>query len=76
MYQMKTEKLPDAFGLCAEHLKIARRTIILKSRDTYNGILRTRNITEYFSGGVLTPVPKSGKDPSRLDNFTVGLWLR
>ena len=33
--------------------------------DTFNDILRTGNVPGYFSG----PVPKSGKDPSVLDNY-------
>ena len=31
--------------------------------------MRTGVVPDYFSGGVLTPVPKSGKDPTVLDNY-------
>ena len=32
-------------------------------------MLHTGIVPDYFSGGVLTPVPKSGKDPTVLDNY-------
>ena len=31
--------------------------------------MHTGIVPDYFGGGVLTPVPKSGKDPTVLDNY-------
>ena len=50
-------------------MKTSGQVIILILRDSFNDILHTGNVPDYFSGGVLTPVPKSGKDPTILDNY-------
>ena len=38
-------------------------------KDVVNDILLSGEIPECFRGGVLTPVPKSGKDSRLLDNY-------
>ena len=67
--QLKTGKSADEFGLSAEHLKTSGKVIIPILKDIFNKVLHTGIVPDYFSGGVLTPVPKSGKDPAVLDNY-------
>ena len=72
MYQAttsKTGKSADEFGLSAEHLKTSDEVIIPILKDIFNEVMHTGVVPDYFSGGVLTPVPKSGKDPTVLDNY-------
>ena len=67
--QLNSGKSPDEFGLSAEQLKAAGDTIVPALRDIFNEILKTGIIPECFKGGVLTPVPKSGKDAKLMDNY-------
>ena len=67
--QLKTGKSADEFGLSAEHLKTSGEVIIPILKDIFNEVMGTGIVPDYFSGGVLTPVPKSGKDPTVLDNY-------
>ena len=50
-------------------MKTPDHGIIPILRDIVNYILHTRNVPDYFNGGVLTPVRKSGKDPTILDIY-------
>ena len=38
-------------------------------RDIFNEILKSGTVPACFRGGILTPVPKSGKDPKLFDNY-------
>ena len=67
--QLNSGKSADEFGLCAEHLKAAGGVLIPVLKNIFNDTLRSGKIPEYFRGGVLTPVPKSGKDNRLLDNY-------
>ena len=67
--QLNSGKSPDEFGLSAEQMKAAGDTIAPALRDIFNEILKTGIIPECFKGGVLTPVPKSGKDAKLMDNY-------
>ena len=62
--QLNTVKSPDEFGLSADHLKAAGKVIIPRLKDIFDDVMHTEIVLDYFSGGVLTPVPKSGKDPT------------
>ena len=67
--QLKTGKSADEYGLSAEHLKTSGEVIIPILKDIFNEVMHTGIVPDYLSGGVLTPVPKSGKDPTVLDNY-------
>ena len=67
--QLNTGKSADEFGLSAEHLKAAGKVINPRLKDIFDDVMHTGIVPDYFSGGVLTPVPKSGKDPTILDNY-------
>ena len=67
--ELKSGKSADEFGISAEHLKKSEHVIIPTLRDIFNDILRSGKVPEYFSGGVITPVPKPGKDPTIIDNY-------
>ena len=38
-------------------------------RDIFNEILKTGTVPDCFKGGILTPVPKSGKDVKSMDSY-------
>ena len=65
----KSVKSDDEFGLCAEPLKAAGEVILPVLRDIFNEILMSGTVPDYFKGGILTPVPKSGKDPKLMDSY-------
>ena len=67
--QLNTGKSANEFGLCAEHLKAADHVITPVLKDIFNDIFLSWKIPGCFIGGVLTPVPKCGKDNRRLDNY-------
>ena len=67
--QLNTGKSADEFGLSAEHLKAAGKVIFPRLKDIFDDVMHTGIVQDYLSGGVLTPVPKSGKDPATLDNY-------
>ena len=67
--QLNTGKSADEFGLSAEHLKAAGKVIIPRLKDIFDDVMHTGIVPDYFSGGVLTPVPKSSKDHTILDNY-------
>ena len=70
MYQAtKTGKSADEFGLSAEHLKTSDEVIIPILNDIFNEVMHTGMVPDYFSGGVLTHIPKSDKDPTVVDNY-------
>ena len=65
--QLKTGKSADE--LSAEHLKTSGEVIIPSIKYSFNEVMCTGIVPDYFSGEVLTLVPKSGKDPTVLDNY-------
>ena len=65
--QLKTGKSADE--LSAEHLKTSGDVIIPLLKYSFNEVMCTVIVPDYFSGEVLTPVPKSGKYPTVLDNY-------
>ena len=66
---LNTGKSSDEFGLCAEQLKAAGDVILPILRDIYNEILKTGTVPDCFKDGILTPVPKSGKDVKFMDSY-------
>ena len=67
--KLNSGKSSDEFGLCAEQLKAAGEVILPVVRDIFNEILKSGTVPDYFKGGILTPVPKCGKDPKLMDNY-------
>ena len=50
-------------------MKAAVKVVIPVLKEIFDDILCTGKFPESFRGGVLTPVPKSGKDSRPLDNY-------
>ncbi len=67
--QMKTGKAADYYGITAEHLKFASPEIIVVIKDIIEGIARMNKIPDIMKLGLVTPVPKKGKDSSKPDSY-------
>ncbi|MES9879579.1 MAG: reverse transcriptase family protein [Sedimenticola sp.] len=66
---LNTGKSPDEYGLSAEHLKSAKDTISPYLTQVFNTIITEETVPEIFKTGILTPVPKKGKDPKHTENY-------
>ncbi len=66
---LNTGKSPDEYGLSAEHLTAAKDTISTYLTQVFNTIITEETVPEIFKTGILTPVPKKGKDPKYTENY-------
>jgi len=66
---LNNNKAPDARGLTAEHLKLGSRKIIQYTTSIINNIIYTREVPNILKEGILTPVPKKGKDQRVANNY-------
>ena len=66
---MNMSKSPDAFGLTAEHLKLAQPQLMHKITDIFNLVLKKGRIPDALHMGFIVPVPKSGRDPHHVDSY-------
>ena len=66
---MKNGKAADIFGISAEHLKHASAPVVEALKQVTNNTLRTGKLVPDCKLGVLTPVPKPGKDPKDPDGY-------
>lgn len=60
--KLKTGKSADIDGISAEHYKTAGDSIISPVTDILNSILANKSVPHSQKRGILTPVPKKGKD--------------
>ena len=67
--KLNMSKSPDAFGLTAEHLKLAPPQLILKITDFFNLVLKKGRIPDTLRMGFIVPVPKSGRNPHYVDSY-------
>ena len=67
--KLNTKKSPDESGLAAEHLKCSGPVIIESVTDLFNQILQEKSVPGPLKAGILTPVLKKSKDPTKLDNY-------
>ena len=67
--KLNLSKSPDAFGLTAEHLKLAPPQLMLKITDIFNVVLQRGRIPDALRMGFIVPVPKSGRDPHYVDSY-------
>ena len=67
--KLKSKKAPGDDGLSAEHFKHAGR----KCHEVVALLFNAINVLEYvpsgFKKGIIIPIPKSGKDKSKQDNY-------
>ena len=66
---LKNGKAADIFGISAEHLKHASAPVVEALKQVTNNTLRTGKLVPDCKLGVLTPVPKPGKDPKDPDGY-------
>ena len=62
-------KAADAHELTAEHLKHGGPVVIEYLVSIVNYIFKTGNIPDIIKTGILTPVLKKGKDPTKTSNY-------
>ncbi|MES9880886.1 MAG: reverse transcriptase family protein [Sedimenticola sp.] len=62
-------KSPDEYKMSSEHLKYSKTVVGKYIADAFNSVLRERKVPELFKSGILTPVLKKGKDPTKVDNY-------
>lgn len=67
--KLHNRKSPDEYGIAAEHFKAEKQQIVPTVTIIFNQILATKNIPSAFKTGLITPVPKKGKDPKLLENY-------
>ena len=58
---LNSGKSPDEYGLCAEHLKLAKESVTPTLTKIFNNILINRTVPIEFKSGILTPVLKKEK---------------
>ena len=66
---LNSGKSPDEMGLTAEHLKYSGIVLLPTLVTIFDDIVKTKKIPEAFKSGIITPVHKKGKDPSKMDNY-------
>ena len=65
---LKNGKAPDIYGVSAEHLKFSSPVVNEALQHITNNTLSTGRIVPQFKLGVLTPIPKPGKQATNPDN--------
>jgi len=66
---LSNNKAADVHGITAEHLKYGGNHMITYITNLINKILKTRHLPPTFKEGILTPVPKKGKDLKDPNNY-------
>jgi hypothetical protein len=66
---LKNGKSADVYGITTEHVKHAAPVILQILTSLTNTALCTGKLLPQYKLGVLTPVPKSGKDPANPDSY-------
>ncbi|CAC5425418.1 unnamed protein product [Mytilus coruscus] len=66
---LNTGKSPDEYGLCAEHLKLAKETVTPTLTNIFNNILINRAVPTEFKSGILTPVLKKEKNQCLVSSY-------
>lgn len=69
IFRLNTNKAPDEFGISAEHIKHADMSLIPALSTLFNAIIKHSYIPEQFKTGVINPVLKKGKDPTKFDSY-------
>ena len=66
--KMNSGKSADEYALTAEHLKSAKQLIAPVITNTFNQILKNKEVPSSFKTGIITPVLKKGKDSKSMEN--------
>ena len=66
--KLHNKKATDEYGVCAEPLKLISSYISPVLARVFNKFRQARYYTKHYNSGVLTSVPKKGKDETNLDN--------
>ena len=71
---LKKNKAPDAYGITAEHVQMAKESLVPIITAMINSTIQQGALPQHLKEGVLTPVLKKGKDqkvPSNYRGITV-----
>ena len=68
IYSLKNNKAPDEHGLCSEAFKLTSKYIAPILTKLFNSIRVHTEIPDYYKTGIVTSIPKKGKDDKILDN--------
>ena len=66
---LNTGKASDQFGISAEHFKYAKTEIAPFLKCMINDYFRNLDVPGSLKSGILTPVPKKGKDKFKPENY-------
>ena len=69
VHSLKNGKAPDAFGVAAEHLKFASKTIMPILCHLVNLALKTGKLPDCYKLGSVIPVLKKAKPPCNPDSY-------
>ncbi|CAC5400024.1 unnamed protein product [Mytilus coruscus] len=67
--KLKNGKSPDEYGITAEHIKYAGNEITHIYQNIFNQIFGEGKVASRLKTGVITPVPKKGKDLTQATNY-------
>jgi len=67
--RLTSNKAADIRGITAEHLKLGGKPVINYITNLINNILQSRQLPTTLKEGILTPVPKKGKDSKYPNNY-------
>ncbi|CAG2241899.1 unnamed protein product [Mytilus edulis] len=67
--KLKNGKSPDEYGITAEHIKYAGNEITHIYQNIFNQIFEEGKVATSFKTGIITPVPKKGKDLTQATNY-------
>ncbi|CAC5424816.1 unnamed protein product [Mytilus coruscus] len=67
--KLKNGKSPDEYGITAEHIKYPGNEITHIYQNIFNQIFEGGKVASSFKTGVITPVPKKGKDLTQATNY-------
>ena len=67
--KLKNGKSSDEYGITAEHIKYAGKETIHIYQSIFNQIFDEGKVATTFKTGVITPVPKKGKDLTQTTNY-------
>ncbi|VDI73390.1 Hypothetical predicted protein, partial [Mytilus galloprovincialis] len=67
--KLKNGKSPDEYGITAEHIKYAGNEITHIYQNIFNQIFKEGKVATSFKTGIITPVPKKGKDLTQATNY-------
>ena len=67
--KLKSGKAADEYGITAEHIKYSGNEVLMIYQSIFQQIYDQGAVADSFKTGVITPIPKKGKDPTQTENY-------